>query len=380
MLRTLLVCFAVGVTALPARADITLGALLSLTGPGAGLGIPERNTIDLLPKTMAGQSVHWVVIDDRTETEAAVKGAGKMVDDEHVDAILGPSTTPNSVAVLGVAGQSGTPFVSLSGSSVMIEPQQGDRRWAFKMLPSETVATAQLAAHMAAAHITTLAQIGFATALGDGYMRAMAAEAAKRGITVVAEARYNPADTTLTPQILHLLQAQPGAVFVAASATPATTPILELRQRGYAGPIYTVQGIAGPDAMRVGGKALNGVVFSAVPVLVAEQLPPGTAAAQPARAFIEAYEGQYGAGSRNLFGATMWDAFYLVDAAAGPALAKAQPGTPEFRAALRDAMEQVHALAGAQGVFSLSPQDHSGADPDSQVLVSIQDGGYRLVP
>ena len=364
----------------PARADITLGALLSLTGPGAGLGIPERNTIELLPKTIAGQAVRWVVIDDKSDTSAAVQGASKMIDGEHVDAILGPSTTPNSMAVLDVANQSGTPWISLSGSSGMIVPPEGTRRWAFKMLPSEAVATAQMAQHMAKTGVTTLAQVGFANALGDGYINAMTAEAAKLGIKTVAEVRYNPTDTALTPQVLRVTQAQPGAVFIAASATPATTPIIELRARGYAGPIYTVQGIAGPDALRVGGKALNGVIFSAVPVLVAEQLKDGTPVKTAAEGFVTAFETKYGAGSRSLFGATMWDAFYLVDAAAGPALAKAQPGTPEFRTALRNAMEQVTGLAGSQGLFNLTPTDHSGAVPDSQVLVNIQDGAYKLLP
>ena len=362
----------------PARADITLGALLSLTGPGAGLGIPERNTIELLPKTIAGQTVRWVVLDDASDTSASVRAAHKMTDEEHVDAILGPSTTPNSVAILDVAGPTGTVTISLSGSSNMIVPPEGNRRWAFKMLPSEAVATSQMAADMEKRGVTTVAHIGFANALGDGYISAMTAGADKLGIKTVAEARYNPTDTSLAPQVLRVMQAQPGAVFIAASATPATTPIIELRNRGYKGLIYTVQGIAGPDAIRVGGKALEGVLFSAVPVLVAEQLPDSSPAKPPAMAYVSAYEGKYGPGSRSLFGASMWDGFFLVNAAAPTALKAAQPGTAEFRTALRDAMERVRGLAGAQGVNDMTPTDHSGADPDSQVMVEIHDGAYRL--
>lgn len=369
---------AAGLLATPARADITIGALLSLTGPGAGLGIPEKNTIDLLPKTVAGQTVRWVVLDDASDTSAAVRVAHKMVDEEHVDAILGPSTTPNSVAVLDVVGPASTTTVSLSGSSNMIVPPEGNRRWAFKMLPSEAVATSQMAADMKKRGVTTVAQIGFANALGDGYIDAMKAEAGKIGINTVAEARYNPTDTGVAPQVLRVMQAQPGAVFVAASATPATTPIIELRQRGYKGLIYTVQGIAGPDAIRVGGKSLDGVLFSAVPVLVAEQLPDSSPAKAPAMAYVRAYEGKYGPGSRSLFGASMWDGFYLIDAGAPAALKAAQPGTPEFRTALRDAMERVHGLAGSQGVNTMTPADHSGTDPDSQVMVEIRDGTYHL--
>ena len=381
MLRTLapLLIAWLAMGAAPARADVVLGALLSLTGPGAGLGIPERNTIDLLPKTVAGQPVRWVVLDDATDATAAVRAARKMIDEEHVDAILGASATPASVAILDVIAAAGVPAISLSGSSAVIEPPEGARRWAFKPIPGERIAAAQLADHMARAGRKTLGHIGFATSLGDGYIAALNAEAAARGIRTVAELRYNPADGSVTPQVLRLLAARPDAVFVAASSTPAATPILELRARGYAGPIYTVQGIAGPDTLRVGGRALDGVMFSAVPVLVAEQLPDNNPVKAPALAFVRAYEGKHGAGSRSLFGATLWDAFLLVEAATPRALLAGPPGTPAFRTALRDAMETVQGLAGAEAVFSLSARDHSGAEADSQVMVEIRGGAYRVL-
>ena len=327
---------------------------------------------------MGGEAVRWVVLDDGSDPAAAVRAVRKLVEEERVDAILGPSNAPASIAVLDAAA--GTPFLSLAGSNAVIEPPEGARRWAFKLFPAERVATGQMAAHMKRTGAGPLAMIGFSTALGDGYFAAMRADAAAQGIPVVAEARYAPGDASVAPQVLRLLQAKPGAVFVAASATPATTPIIELRARGFAGPIYTVMGIAGPDAIRVGGRALDGVLLSGVPVLVAESLDDANPVKPAALAFIGAYEAKYGAGSRNLFGATLWDSFLLLDKAAGPALAATRPGTPEFRMALRDAMERVRGMAGAEGVFSLSPTDHSGAEPGSQVLIEIRGGGYRLVP
>ncbi len=377
-MRLIAVVAACLAAAAPARADITLGAVLSLTGPGAGLGVPERNTIELLPKTVAGQAVRWVVLDDASDTTAAVRAARKLIDDEHVDAILGPSTSPNSLALLDVAGSSGTPFVSLAGSSSAIEPPEGNRRWAFKLIPSERVATVQIVDRLLQDGAKRLAHIGFANALGDGYIAALSAQAKERGIESVLDVRYNPGDTSVTPQVLRLIAAKPDAVFVAASSSPATTPIIELRNRGYTGPIYTVQGIAGPDALRVGGKALDGVMFSSVPVLVAEQFPDDAAVKQPALAFVQAYEGKFGPGTRSLFGATMWDAFLLVSAGADKAGTSA--GTPAYRTALRDAMEHVAGLAGAEAIFSLTPTDHSGASADSQVMVEIRDGGYHMLP
>ncbi|MDT7950196.1 MAG: ABC transporter substrate-binding protein [Acetobacteraceae bacterium] len=375
---TAAIIVACSIAAAPARADLTLGAVLSLTGPGAGLGLPERNTIELLPPTVAGQPVHWVVLDDASDPTTAVRAARKLIDDNHVDAIIGPSTSPNSLALLDVAGASGTPFVSLAGSSSAIEPPEGNRRWAFKLIPSERVATVQIVDRLVRDGAKRLAQIGFANALGDGYINALAAQAKERGIETVADVRYNPADSSVTPQVLRLLAAKPDAVFVAASSTPATTPILELRNRGYGGPIYTVQGIAGPDALRVGGRALDGVMFSSVPVLVAEQLPDANPVKQPALAYVHAYEAKFGPGSRSLFGATLWDAFLLVSA--GVERAGTPPGTEAFRTALRDAMEHVTGLPGAEAIFSLAPTDHSGASADSQVMVEIRDGAYHLLP
>lgn len=371
--------FALLLWAVPARAEVTLGAVLSLTGPSAGLGIPARNTIELLPRTMAGQPVRWVVLDDASDTTVAVRAARKLIDEERVDAIFGPSNAPNSLALLDVIGAAGVPMVSLAGSSSIIDPPEGNRRWAFKLIPNERIATAQIVDTMLRANQRSLGQIGFATSLGNRYMTALEAQAAERGIRTLLQLRYNPADTGVTPQVLRLLQARPDAVFVAASSTPATTPVIELRARGFAGSIFTVQGIAGPDALRVGGRALDGVMFSSVPVLVAEQLADGHPVKPQAIAYVRAYEEKFGPGSRSLFGATMWDAFLLVNAAASEALRAAQPGTREFRRALRDGMESVRDLPGAEALFTLTPADHSGAQADSQVMVEIRDGGYRLL-
>lgn len=363
-----------------AHAEVTIGAVLSLTGPAAGLGIPERNTIELLPTSIGGEHVRWVVLDDASDTTAAVRAARKLIEEEHVDVIIGPSNTANSIALLDVIGAAGVPMISLSGSSAVNEPPEGNRRWAFKLIPSERVATVQILDTMQRTGKTTLGDIGFANALGDGYINALEAQGNERGIKTLLQVRYNPGDTSVTPQVLRLTQARPDAVFVAASATPATTPIIELRARGYTGPIYTVQGIAGPDAIRVGGAALDGVMFSSVPVLVAEQLPDGYPVKAEAMRFVQAYEGKYGPGTRSLFGATMWDSFLLVSAATPTALKAGPPGTPAFRTALRDAMENVHGLPGAEAVFSLTPTDHSGAQADSQVMVEIRGGAYRILP
>jgi branched-chain amino acid transport system substrate-binding protein len=138
-----------------------------------------------------------------------------------------------------------------------------------------------------------------------------------------------------------------------------------------------IQGITSPEALRVGGKAMDGVRLSADPMLVAEELPDGPVKTN-AMLFVKAFEGAHGPGSRNLFGATLWDAFLLTEAGAKVAIQTTQPGTAAFRTALRDGMEHVRNMPGAEGSFTLTPTDHSGIEPDSQVMVVIENLGYRL--
>lgn len=362
--------------ALAQGAPANIGAILSLTGPGASLGIPQRNTFELLPKTIAGRAVRMTVLDDATDSSAAVRNVRKLIDEERVDAIIGPTVTPPSLAVLDAIGQAEVPMLSLAGANAIVEPQEGARRWAFKTAPADRLMTTPVAAHMARNGVKTYAAIAFATAFGDGQIAALDASARAYGLTNAMMVRYNPGDASVTPQVLRMIAARPDAMFVGASGTPGATPIIELRSRGWTGPIYGTQGLGNPDVLRVGGKALEGLVFTVTPALVAEQLPDSNPVKAVALAYGQAYEDRFGRGTRSLFGAMVWDSFLLLERAAGTALQAAQPGTPEFRRALRDGLEGVHGLVGVQGVFDLSRDDHSGSGPSAQVLVTVKNGAW----
>ena len=361
-----------------ARADIVLGALLSTTGPAASLGIPERNVIDLLPKTIAGQTIRWIVLDDATDTTNAVKNAQKLISEEHVDAIVGPTVTPTSLAVLEVIGPAGVPMLSLAGSNTIIEPMDANRKWAFKLAPTESIMVSLIGQDLVHKGLKNLAMIKVANSFGDAMAAAMAKQADARQIKVLGTESYNWTDTSITPQVLKTLSTHPDAVFIGSSGTPGALPVIELRNRGYTGPIYNNQGVANPDVLRVGGKSLEGMLLPVSPVLVAEQLPESNPIRPVAMDYVKLYETKYGPGSRSLFGSSMYDAFLLLEAAVPQALKTAQPGTPAFRSALRDAMENAHELVGAEGVFNLTPTDHSGADQRAEVLVRVKDGGWTL--
>lgn len=377
-LGTLLTGFCLAAASVAVHADITVGAVLSLTGPGASLGIPEKNTIDLLPTTIAGQKIRYVVLDDATDTTAAVRNARKLTSEEKVDVIIGPTVTPTSLALLEVIGPAETPMISLAGAGVIAYPVEGNKRWSFKLAPNEPLMGARVFEHATNNNVKTIAYIAFNTAFGESFVSEMAKIAGLRGVQQVAHEKYNPTDTSVTPQVLKVISTKPDAVLIAASGTPAAAPAVELRKRGYKGIIYLNQGVANNDFLRVGGRDLDGALFSVSPVLVAEQLPDDNPVKKVAMDYVRKYEAKHGPGSRTLFGATVWDAFLILQAAVPQALKAGQPGTPEFRRGLRDAMERTSNLVGSQGVFNLSPTDHNGTDQRSQVLVKIQGGKWLL--
>ena len=137
--------------------------------------------------------------------------------------------------------------------------------------------------------------------------------------------------------------------------------------------------MANNDFLRVGGKNVEGAILPVGPILVAEQLPDSHPSKKPALEYIKAYEGAHGAGSRSTFGAHAWDASLLLQRAIPEALKKAKPGTVEFRAALRDAMENAKELPATHGVFSYSAANHNGLDSRAAVMVHVENGSWKVL-
>lgn len=364
-----------------AKADVVVGAVLSLTGPAASLGIPEKNTVDLMPKQIGGETVRYVVLDDASDPSAAVRAARKLVDEHNVDVIIGPSITPTSLAILEVLGGSKTPGISLAGSSVIASPVEGNKRWSFKLAPEESMQGERVFQHLAKTGIKSVAFIGFNDSFGDSFIGAYKKVAAAHNVPVLGDERYSKTDTSVTAQALKILAANPGAVIIGAAGTPGVTPILELRKLGYKGVIYINQGMANADVLRVGGAALDGVFLATPPVLVAEQLPDDNPIKKVAVDYLATYEKAYGANSRSLFGATAWDAYLIARHGIETALkAGGKPGNEAFRTAVRDAMENAKDVVGAEAVFNLTPTNHNGTDIRSEVIVKIAGGKWVYVP
>ena len=358
---------------------VRIGMVLSLSGPYASLGVPQQNTITLFPQIIGGRPLQIQVEDDASDADLAEKACRKLVGGRGVDILFGTTVTPTSLPAIKVAGGSETPMISFAASSAVIEPQEGDRRWLFKPAPADRFTTDPLVAHMAANGVATFATIAFSTAYGDGLVASILTRTAERNLRSLTIERFSPAAASVEPEVRRILQQCPDAVFVAASGTPGVLPFVELRKAGFKGPIYTTGGIANPDALRVGGSALEGVLLTLSPVLLPEQLDDTNPVKAAALAYVNAYEGQFGPGSRSLFGATAWDAFAMLERCLPEALAEAQPGTRAFRSSLRNGLERLQGFVGAEGIFNLSPRDHSGSGPSSQVMATIKGGTWWLL-
>ena len=371
---------AAAVTCGAALADITVGVTVSATGPAASLGIPEKNTIALMPRTIAGEKVNYIVLDDASDTTTAVSNTRKLISESKVDIILGSSTTPNSLAMIDVAAEAQTPMISMAASARIVEPMDPKRKWVFKTPQNDIMMSLAIVDHMSNAGVKTVAFIGFADAYGEGWHQEFTKAAALKKIEIVANERYARNDTSVTGQTLKMMASKPDAVLIAGSGTPAALPQKTLKERGYTGKIYQTHGVANADFLRVGGKDLEGTFLPSGPVLVAAQLPASHPVKKSAMAYVSAYEAAHGKGSVSTFGAHGWDAGVLMTAAVPVALKKAKPGTAEFRAALRDALEQIKEVPGAHGIFNMSPTDHLGLDQRARVMVKIENGTWKYQP
>ncbi|KVE09272.1 MULTISPECIES: ABC transporter substrate-binding protein [Burkholderia] len=361
-----------------ASAQVKIGVTLSATGPAASLGIPEKNTIALLPKEIAGKSVQYIVLDDASDTSRAVQNVRKLIDEDHVDAIIGSSVTPNSLAMLDPVSQGKTPTISLAASAQIIAPMDAKRAWMFKVPQNDQLMADAIAGYMAKHGVKTVGFIGFADAYGDSWYKTFDAAAAKNGLKLVSNERYNRTDASVMGQVLKLLGANPDAVLIAGSGTPAALPAKTLKERGYKGKVYQTHGVANNDFLRVCGKDCEGEILPAGPVLVTDQLPDSNPVKKPALGYKAAYEKAYGAGSLSTFGGHAWDAGLLLQRAIPEALKKGQPGTEAFREALRASIESVKDLPVSHGVINMTATDHNGFDTRARVMVQIVDGKWKL--
>ena len=356
-----------------AQADINIGVSLALTGPGSGLGIPMQNQLKLFPKTIAGEKVNLIVLDDATDPGKGAANARRFVTEDKVDMIIGSCITAVAAAMTDIASEAGT--VQLAGSPVGVPA--GKDKWLFRLPQSNTVMGHAVAEDMKEKGIKTIGFLGYTDAYGEQWLKEITPQLDKAGIKIVATERFARTDTSVTPQALKITAANPDAVLIVASGSGAAMPQMAIVDRGYKGKIYQTHAAATQDLMRVGGKAVEGTLVVSGPAVIAEQLPDKHPSKPVAIDFVQKYEKAYGPNSRNQFAGHAYDAQIVLEKIVPVALKKAKPGTPEFRAALRDAMETMGRTVFSHGVMNWTPADHWGYTLETGVMLKVVDGKFK---
>ena len=361
-----------------AHAQIRIGMTLSTTGAAASIGAPSKNVALMWPKEIAGQKIEYVILDDGSNPTGAVLNARKLTSEDKVDVIVGSNTTPNALAMIDVAAEAQTPMIALAASSSIVAPMDAKRFWVFKMPQNDSLMATAVTKHMADNGVRTLGFIGFSDGYGESWYNEVSKLLDVRKVTLVANERYNRTDTSVTGQVAKLMAANPDAILIAGAGTPAATPEIALVAQGYKGKIYQTHGIATYEFLKVGGKDVENTYFPTGPAVVARQLPNDHPAKKVAVQFVNQYEAAHGADTVTQFAADAWGAWLLLANAIPRALKVAHPGTPEFRRALRDALESTEGLTVPQGVINMTPNDHVGLDQRARVMARIENGKWRL--
>ena len=340
---------------LPAQAQMKVGVITSATGPTAAVGIPQKNSAALLPKKIGNIDIEYTVLDDASDSSQTVALVKKLLVEQKVDAIIGPSGSPNAMAALQFIAEAKTPLLAPVGTTAVVLPMDAQKRWVFKTTQNDGLICEALVAHMVKKGVKTAGFIGFADAYGESWFRVFGPMIEKAGIKLIANERFQRTDQSVLAQVTKIVAANPDAVLIGAAGGPTVLPHITLVERGYKGQIYQTHGAATPDFVRLGGKNVEGAVMAAGLMLVLDEVAHTNPSKKVATAYITAYEKIYGTKPAT-FGANVYDAGLLLQHAVPEAAKKARPGTEEFRVALRDALESTRELVGTQGVYNMSPQ------------------------
>ena len=362
-----------------AMAQVRVGLMVSATGPTTAIGIPQKNTGELLQRKIGDASVEYIQLDDGGDTTRAVQNVKKLIGEDHIDALIGPSTTPNALAILDIIAEGKVPMLATVGTSSVVEPIDAKRRWVFKTTQNDDLIAAALIKHMVKNGVKEVAFIGFNDPYGENWYKVFGGLAEKAGIRIVASERFARTDQSVTGQVLKMMLAKPDGVLIAAVGGPAVLPQATLYDQSYKGRVYQTHAVATDEFIRLGKEKVEGTVLAAGSMLVIDDVAPSDPIRKVALAYISVYEKQFGQRPAT-FGANTYDAGLLLQQAIPIALKTAKPGTEAFRIALRDALEQQRDVTGCQGVFNMSPTNHNGMDERARVLVIVRDGRFRLLP
>jgi branched-chain amino acid transport system substrate-binding protein len=368
-----------GVCAL--AADLKVGLSVSLSGPNSSLGIPYAKGMQAALEykgEVNGHKIQLIVLDDGSDPTAAGRNARKLVNEDKVDILMGTSGAPAAIAMAQVGRDAKVPMIGLT--PVQLNP--ADNPWFVTVAQPPQLMVNAVVARMKRDGVKTVGFIGFSDAWGDLVYNALTTSAGAAGIQVVANERYARGDTSVTGQVLKLLAARPDAVMSGGAGTPGALPFLALQERGFKGKLYGQHALINADFVRVGGAAAQEALMPTGPIIVAEQLHPEYPTKKIGLAFRDVFQRVNKAPTTDAFSAYSFDAWVVFADAAQRAMAstKTEPGTPEFRAALRDAIFATKEVIGTHGVYNFNTGAIYGVDDRARVIVKLDKGQWKLAP
>lgn len=367
----------VGLTATAFAADLKVGLSVSLSGPNSSLGVPYAKGMQAAlayKPEVNGRKIQLIVLDDGSDPTTAGRNARKLVEEDKVDVLMGTSGVPAAIAMAQVGRDAKVPMIGLTP----IQLDAAENPWVFTVAQPTQLMIDAVVQRMKKDGVKSVGYIGFSDAWGDLVYNALMKSAPEAGIKVLGNERYARADASVTGQVLKLVAMKPDAVMTGGAGTPGALPFLALTERGFKGPVYGQHGLINPDFVRVVGASGQNALMPTGPVIVAEQLPDGYPTKKIAMDFRAAFQKVNNAPTSDAYSAYSFDGWLVFADAA--ARAKGEPGTPEFRQSLRDAIASTKEVVGTHGVYNFKPGNLYGVDERARVIVKLDNGQWKLAP
>jgi branched-chain amino acid transport system substrate-binding protein len=361
-----------GADAGSATRDIKIGAVLDITGAGASLGVPERQTLEMLAAQVNagggvnGRKVKLLIEDDQSTEAGAAKAASKLLSTDNVDILLGASRTGPSLAMRPLAEQAKKPMVSLASNQKIV---QGST-WVFKTAQNDRVVMERLVGDMKASGFTKIAVARDASGFGEGIPELLTEVGKDAGITVVKVEKFSPDATDFTAQMVNIRGAKPDATLIWGIPPAASLAQVAYKQLGIKAPVYQSHGIGNQVFLDTAGNSANGLRAALGRMLVADQLADSDPQKPIVTKFIADYKAKYGT-NPSTFAGHAYDGFMIAIAALKNA------GTDPNK--LRDALESTVSSPGVSGVFTMTPTDHSGLTKEALVMVTVENGKWKVL-
>jgi len=353
-----------------AAAPIRIGALFAVTGPASFLGEPEKNTLELLVKEnneKSGVKIELVVYDTQGDATKAVQLANKLIKNDKVLAIIGPSTTGETMAIIPLVEKEQIPLISCAAGVKITDPV---KKWVFKTPANDHVAAEKILDYAARQKQRNIALLTVSDSFGSSGREQLKALAARKGFTVVADEVYSPKDTDMTAQLTKIRGIKADAIICWGTNPGPAVITRNVKQLGIKIPLYMSHGVASKKYIELAGAdAAEGVVLPAGKLAVYDKLKKNDSQLKVLKDYDSSYKKAYGV-EASTFGGYAYDAFQLILAA----LKKGEATTDNIRSGI----EKQHKLIGVSGVFSMSDKDHNGLDLSAFEMVKISKGDWLI--